>query len=100
MGVNAQQPDSWTFQKGDESLTIRQWDDFIVGSGVQLQQASVSDAELVFVGYGIQAPEYDWDDYAGVDVTGKVVIIMNNDPDWDPDLFAGETRPLVWPLGL
>ncbi len=92
VGVNASQPPSWTFTGADADLTLTQWDDFIVFSGVQTARAEVTDAELVFVGYGIQAPEYDWDDYAGVDVTGKVVVLMNNDPDWDPDLFGGETR--------
>jgi len=92
VGVNAGQPDEWVFRKDDGTLTLKQWDEFIVGSGVQSEKASFEDAELVFVGYGIQAPEYDWDDYKGQDMSGKVVIMMNNDPDWDPDLFAGETR--------
>ena len=92
VGLNASQPDSWTFEGNGSSLTLKQWDQFIVGSGVQASRAEIQDAELVFVGYGIRAPEYDWDDYDGVDVEGKVVIIMNNDPDWDPELFAGETR--------
>ena len=39
-----------------------------------------------------QAPEYDWDDFKGQDLSGKILVIMNNDPDWDEDLFAGETR--------
>ncbi len=63
-----------------------------MGSGVQRERATVKDAEVVFVGYGMQAPEYDWDDYKGADLTGKVLLMMNNDPDWDPELFAGETR--------
>ena len=92
VGVNATQPDEWVFRKDDGTLTLKQWDEFIVSSGVQSDKATVTDAELVFVGYGIQAPEYDWDDYKGQDMTGKVAIIMNNDPDWDPELFAGETR--------
>jgi len=50
------------------------------------------DAELVFVGYGIHAPEQEWDDYKGVDLTGKVLLVMNNDPSTDPNLFAGKTR--------
>jgi Zn-dependent M28 family amino/carboxypeptidase len=92
VGVNASQPDSWTFDGHGKSMTLKQWDQFIVGSGVQEERAEVADAEIVFVGYGIQAPEYDWDDYKDVDLEGKVLLIMNNDPDWDPDLFAGETR--------
>jgi Zn-dependent M28 family amino/carboxypeptidase len=46
----------------------------------------------VFVGYGIQAPEYGWDDFKHHDLKGKVLLMLNNDPDWDPALFAGETR--------
>ena len=92
VGVNAAQPDSMTIRGGDATMTLKQWDQFIVGSGVQQERVAISDAEFVFVGYGIQAPEYDWDDYKDVDVSGKIVIIMNNDPDWDPDLFEGEKR--------
>jgi hypothetical protein len=92
VGVTADQPDQWTFASESASLTLDQWDDFIISSGVQAARAEVTDAEIVFVGYGIQAPEYDWDDFKGQDLEGKVLMIMNNDPDWDPDLFAGETR--------
>ena len=92
VGVTAEQPAQWTFAANGEELVLKQWDQFIAASGVQSERAAIENAEVVFVGYGIQAPEYDWDDYAGVDVTGKVVLIVNNDPSWDPDLFAGETR--------
>jgi len=92
VGVNAAQPDEWVFSGPDKSLTLKQWDQFIVGSGVQEEHVGFEDAELVFVGYGIQAPEFDWDDFKGADLKGKVLVIMNNDPDWDPELFAGETR--------
>ncbi len=92
VGINASQPETWTFEGHGESLTLQQWDDFIVGSGVQDERSAFANAEVVFVGYGIQAPEYDWDDYKGVDLGGKVLLIMNNDPDWDPELFAGEMR--------
>ncbi|MBT8080871.1 MAG: M28 family peptidase [Gammaproteobacteria bacterium] len=92
VGVNASQPTSWTFEGHGQSKTLRQWDEFIVSSGVQEPRAVIDTAELVFVGYGMQAPEYDWDDFKGADLTGKVLLIMNNDPDWDPELFAGETR--------
>ena len=52
----------------------------------------VKDSELVFVGYGIVAPEYDWNDYAGIDVTGKTVVMLVNDPGFasqDEALFKG-----------
>ncbi|MCI0518444.1 MAG: M28 family peptidase, partial [Woeseiaceae bacterium] len=92
VGVTAEQPPTWTFTRGDASVALKQWDQFIVGSGIQAEKAEISDAELVFVGYGIQAPEYQWDDFKGQDLKGKVLLIMNNDPDWDPSLFGGETR--------
>ena len=95
VGVTATQPTSWTFttDTSDTSdTTLQQWDDFIVSSGVQAERATISYAELVFVGYGIQAPEYEWDDYKSVDMTGKVAVIVNNDPDWDENLFGGEKR--------
>ena len=53
---------------------------------------AIEDSELVFVGYGVVAPEYDWDDYAGMDFSGKTVVILVNDPGFatsNPDLFNG-----------
>ncbi len=44
------------------------------------ESAGFKDADLVFVGYGIEAPEYQWDDFKGVDVKGKVLVMLNNDP--------------------
>lgn len=92
VGLTADQPPEWTFENDAGEMTLKQWDDFIVSSGVQANRAEVVDAEVVFVGYAIEAPEYDWNDFKDHDLNGKVLMIMNNDPDWDPDLFAGETR--------
>jgi len=66
--------------------------DYTAVAGNPQAQASWDGAELVFVGYGIDAPEQSWDDYGGFDVRGKVLLVMNNDPADDPDLFAGNTR--------
>ncbi len=92
VGVTAEQPDQWAFKSDDGEVTLKQWDQFIAASGVQNDRAEIENAEVVFVGYGIQAPEYDWDDFKGQDMKGKVLLIMNNDPSWDPELFGGETR--------
>ncbi len=97
IGINAAVPERWSFIKGDRQLVLNRWDQFVVSSGVQQESARVTDAELVFAGYAIQAPEYDWDDFKSPDgednsLTGKVLLIVNNDPDWDPELFAGDTR--------
>jgi hypothetical protein len=92
VGLTADQPPEWTFENDAGAMILKQWDDFIVSSGVQANRAEVVDAEVVFVGYAIEAPEYDWNDFKDHDLNGKVLMIVNNDPDWDPDLFAGETR--------
>jgi Zn-dependent M28 family amino/carboxypeptidase len=67
-------------------------ENFVAFSGHQKPEAKIEDAELVFVGYGIVAPEYRWDDYKDADLAGRVLLIMNNDPENDPSLFAGKTR--------
>ncbi len=58
-------------------------DDMVVGTRQTVPEASLADSELVFVGYGVNAPEQDWNDYAGLDVTGKTVVVLVNDPDHD-----------------
>jgi Zn-dependent M28 family amino/carboxypeptidase len=92
VGATAHMPAAWTFQGKTGNVDLKLSDDFIASSGVQVESAGFKDAGLVFVGYGIEAPEYKWDDFKGVDVKGKVLVMLNNDPDWDPKLFAGKTR--------
>jgi len=55
-------------------------DDFVAWSYVRQPEIAVKQSELVFVGYGIQAPEYGWDDYKGADLRGKTLIMLINDP--------------------
>lgn len=66
-------------------------DDYVLETGVPRPEVAVG-AELVFVGYGITAPEYEWDDYAGVDVRGKVLLMRVNDPGTEatPGFFGGK----------
>ena len=67
-------------------------DEIMLWSGVQEAEVTLANSELVFVGYGTVAPEYDWDDYAGIDVEGKTVVMLVNDPGYatgDEDLFNG-----------
>jgi Zn-dependent M28 family amino/carboxypeptidase len=58
----------------------------------------VANSDVVFVGYGVTAPEKGWDDYAGIDVKGKTVIILINDPDWQTMGREGpfEGRAMTW----
>lgn len=92
VGITAQPPKTWVFERNGKRRALKWWDEYIASSGVQASQSKIDNAELVFVGYGIQAPEYQWDDFKGADLKGKVLVMLNNDPDWDPALFAGSTR--------
>jgi len=92
VGLDAHAPDNWRFSAGGQNVDLAWSSDYIAASGVQSPEAAIRDAELVFVGYGIEAPEYSWDDYKGVDVSGRVLVMMNNDPDWSDDLFEGTRR--------
>src|SRR5919206_1349242 len=86
--VTVSQPGS---TNGQGATTLRFPRDVVVWAGSAAQSSSAR-AELVFVGYGASAPEYQWDDFKGVDVRGKVLLVLNNDPEDDPALFAGRTR--------
>ncbi|MEM7297638.1 MAG: M28 family metallopeptidase [Bacteroidota bacterium] len=69
-------------------------DDFVAFSERVVENTSLDASELVFAGYGVVAPEYDWNDYEGLDVKGKTVVVLVNDPGFasgDPSFFKGET---------
>ena len=91
--IKSQAPDDLRVARGgSDGVDLRFYDDYVAFSGVEAPQSRIDDAEIVFVGYGIVAPEYEWDDFKGVDLKGKVLLVMNNDPEGDPKLFAGKTR--------
>jgi Zn-dependent M28 family amino/carboxypeptidase len=92
VGVEAHMPKRWTFARDGKSLPLTWSSDYIATSGVQTPEGAIRNAELVFVGYGIEAPEYGWDDFKGKDLRGKVLLMLNDDPNWDDRLFAGKTR--------
>ena len=77
---------------GQESLSFGFEDDF-VGVTLRVQEkVSIADSDMIFVGYGIVAPEYQWNDYEGIDVQGKTVVMLVNDPGFatqNPELFNG-----------
>src|SRR5262245_22654309 len=92
VGVSAHVPSALAFAHGDKKLELKRHDDYVFASGKAQQQVAIDNAEIVFVGYGIQAPEYQWDDFKGVDLRGKILLVMNNDPADDPELFGGKKR--------
>ncbi len=85
-------PETLSFSGDGKKLDLKHADEFMAVTGRQQELTKIENAEVVFVGYGIVAPEYQWDDYKGMDLRGKVLLMMNNDPENDPNLFAGKTR--------
>src|SRR5262249_30499133 len=73
-----------------QPLTLKDLDDFVTSNESQTEWADI-DAPIVFVGYGITAPEYMWDDYKGYDLKGKVALLFVNEPvSDDPNFFKGK----------
>jgi Zn-dependent M28 family amino/carboxypeptidase len=73
-----------------EPLVLTNLDDFVTSNESQTESADI-DAPIVFVGYGITAPEYSWDDYKGYDLKGKVALLFVNEPiSDDPNFFKGK----------
>ncbi|WP_188503207.1 M28 family metallopeptidase [Pontibacter amylolyticus] len=68
------------FTAGGKTVNLSFPDDYVAVSRRYVQDVNVNNSDLVFVGYGIVAPEYGWDDYKGVDVKGKTIVMLINDP--------------------
>lgn len=76
--------------KQGEAMNLKPLDEYVAYDQTQQAQSEV-DADIVFVGYGIEAPEYNWDDYKGLDVRGKVLLMLVNEPPSDdPKFFKGK----------
>ncbi|MFQ3197856.1 MAG: Zn-dependent M28 family amino/carboxypeptidase [Paraglaciecola sp.] len=82
-----------TFSGGEgEDLVLSYPENQVIWSRKQVAATSIKSSDLVFVGYGINAPERQWNDYEGIDVKGKTVVILINDPGYatqDPAVFNG-----------
>lgn len=79
--------------KNDKVIKFKFGSEFIGFSGVPQEVVSIENKEIVFVGYGIVAPEHKWDDYKNVDVKDKVLLMLNNDPSTDDkNFFGGKAR--------
>lgn len=92
LGIESLMPDEWAFRGEQGEVSFRFKDEYMGATGVQQPSVSIDAAEVVFVGYGIQAPEEQWDDFKDTDLSGKILLMLNDDPDWDPELFGGERK--------
>ncbi|KQM67990.1 peptidase M28 [Sphingomonas sp. Leaf17] len=96
--ITAQDVRPFTFTGGTTPVTMAYRADMVAGTYRVVPRIEVTDSPVVFVGYGINAPEKGWNDYAGIDVRGKTVVILVNDADWQTMTRAGpfEGRAMTW----
>lgn len=79
---------------GKTSATLKPGTDFVASSRQELSSVEIKNSPLVFAGYGVVAPEYGWNDYKGLNVKGKTVVVLVNDPGFksgNRTLFHGDT---------
>ncbi len=91
-------PGPLAVRKGSEGFDLRAKDDFVLWTKRAVEETALANSELVFVGYGVEAPEAQWDDYKGLDVAGKTLVMLIGDPPvpdpadpsrLDPNTFGG-----------
>ena len=98
VGITPDPSAALTFAKGTAKQTLKFKDDVVAWTKRVQPSGSLNASDVVVVGYGVQAPEYGWDDYKGVDLTGKTMIVLVGDPPvpdpkaptrLDPKMFGG-----------
>ena len=92
LGVHTQIKNNQVVVTGAKgTVKMNYWDDIVLWTLRAEEKLKINKADFVFVGFGINAPEYGWNDYAGIDVKGKVVVMLVNDPGYyDDNLFRGK----------
>ena len=99
VGIKADPNTSLVFRKGAREQRLRFRDDVVAWTKRVTPVVSLDRSDVVFVGYGVQAPEFSWDDYKGVDLKGKTMVVLINDPPvpdpsdpqaLDPAVFGGK----------
>ncbi len=91
-------PTPLTLSGGDvgrigKQVTLAYGSDVVLWTKRQVATQTLANSPVVFVGYGITAPEKGWDDYAGLDVRGKTVVFLVNDPDWQTPAAGKDAGP-------
>jgi len=98
VGITATNTQPLTITKGTQKRTFKWGDEVVAWTKHVADTAAIKESDLVFAGYGVTAPEFQWDDFKDVDVTGKTIIVLVNDPQvpdpadgskLDPKLFNG-----------
>ena len=96
--ITADANQTLTFSGGEgEDISLTYMDDYVALTRRVVEDINIAGSEMVFVGYGIVAPEYGWDDYAGVDMAGKTAVMLVNDPGYatqNDDMFTGNAMTI------
>ena len=91
VGITVKNSPSLTWTKGGTTRTLKWRDDYVAWTKHVAPSAALENSEVVFVGYGTEAPEFKWDDFKGVDVVGKTIVMLVNDPPLaDTSQFGGK----------
>jgi Zn-dependent M28 family amino/carboxypeptidase len=98
VGITPEPSASLVFRRGSATQSLAFKDDFVAWTKRVVDSVGLDNSELIFVGYGVQAPEFDWDDYKGMDLRGKTMVVLIGDPPvgdpskpglLDPRAFGG-----------
>ncbi|MEO7271007.1 MAG: M28 family peptidase [Vicinamibacterales bacterium] len=98
VGITAAPTTPLTIRKGATKQVITWRDEMVAWSKHVEDTAAIADSEMIFAGYGVEAPEFNWDDFKGIDVKGKTIVVLVNDPaipdpanprQLDPKTFGG-----------
>jgi len=90
VSIEAKNVSSLTVTGGTEDFSFAYGPEMVITSYQEQPKIAVTGSDMVFVGYGVNAPERGWNDYEGVDVKGKTVVILVNDPDFGTDSLEGD----------
>ena len=99
VGITGTQTTPLTFAKGTQTLPLKWSDDVVAWSRHVAPAASIAASDVIFAGYGVEAPEFNWNDFKDVDVKGKTIVVLVNDPaipdpanpsQLDPKVFGGK----------
>ncbi len=92
--INGQASETMTVKAAGAEMDFTLLEDFVAYTQKPVEEVALEESEMVFAGYGIVAPEYGWNDYEGIDWTGKTAVVLVNDPGFatqDSSLFKGNT---------
>ena len=92
VGITVQGAPALIFAKGGTTKALKWRDDYVAWTKHVAPNASLDKSDVVFVGYGTEAPEFHWDDFKGVDVAGKTIVMLVNDPPLADTTQFGGTR--------